>query len=58
MFGVALTLGSLFAYLGVILLIFGVLIRIHDEDALMARQFPNEYPEYKKSTKALVPFIW
>ena len=32
MFGVALTLGSLFSYLGVILFMIGVLIRIHDEE--------------------------
>jgi len=28
------------------------------EDELMARQFPNEYPGYKKATKALIPFVW
>jgi len=42
-FGVALTLGSLSAYLGVVLLLVGMLIRIHDEDALMAQQFPSEH---------------
>jgi hypothetical protein len=28
------------------------------EDKLMERQVPNEYPEYKKRTKALILFLW
>jgi protein-S-isoprenylcysteine O-methyltransferase Ste14 len=32
--------------------------RVGAEDKLMEQQFPNEYPEYKKRTKALIPFIW
>jgi hypothetical protein len=28
------------------------------EDKLMEQQFPNEYSNYKKRTKALIPFIW
>jgi protein-S-isoprenylcysteine O-methyltransferase len=28
------------------------------EDKLMTRQFPNEYPDYMKRTKALIPFVW
>ena len=32
--------------------------RVGAEDRLMAQQFPNEYPEYKKQTKALIPFVW
>jgi protein-S-isoprenylcysteine O-methyltransferase Ste14 len=34
------------------------LYRVGAEDKLMAQQFPNEYPEYKKRTKALIPFVW
>jgi hypothetical protein len=32
--------------------------RVGAEDELMAQQFPNEYPDYKKRTKALIPFVW
>lgn len=32
--------------------------RVGAEDTLMAQQFPNEYPDYKKRTKALIPFVW
>jgi protein-S-isoprenylcysteine O-methyltransferase Ste14 len=42
----AVILGSLFLW------------RVRAEDNLMAQQFPNEYPDYQKRTKALIPFIW
>jgi protein-S-isoprenylcysteine O-methyltransferase Ste14 len=32
--------------------------RVGAEDRLMEQQFPNEYPAYKKRTKALIPFVW
>ncbi len=32
--------------------------RIPVEERIMAETFPEKYPEYKKRTKALVPFIW
>jgi protein-S-isoprenylcysteine O-methyltransferase len=28
------------------------------EDKLIARESPNEYPDYKRSKKALIPFVW
>ena len=57
-FGVALTLGSLLAYSGVALLLIGILIRIRDEETLMAKQFPEEHTAYRARTKKLAPFIW
>jgi protein-S-isoprenylcysteine O-methyltransferase Ste14 len=56
--GAALTIGSLFAYVGAICLLAGMLIRIHDEDALMAQQFPQEHAAYRAQTKTFIPFIW
>ena len=32
--------------------------RVHVEEELMTKQFPSQYPEYKKRTWALLPFIW
>jgi protein-S-isoprenylcysteine O-methyltransferase Ste14 len=32
--------------------------RVGAEDRLMAQQFPSEYPEFKKRTWALFPFIY
>ena len=33
-------------------------IRARQEEKLMTRTFPKEYPEYKKKVKALIPFIF
>ena len=33
-------------------------IRIGTEEGIMTKQFPDQYPEYKKHTYALVPFVW
>ena len=33
------------------------LVRIKKEEELMTKTFPKEYPEYRKRTKALIPFI-
>lgn len=32
--------------------------RIRTEERLMTEQFPDQYPAYKKRTKALIPFVW
>ena len=55
--GSAIVCGGAFVFLLVLLgAIF--LWRVGAEDKLMEQQFPNEYPDYKKRTKALIPFIW
>jgi protein-S-isoprenylcysteine O-methyltransferase len=43
-----------------LLIILGAIFfwRVGAEDKLMAQQFPNQYPDYKKRTKALIPFVW
>lgn len=44
-----------------LMLIIAVLIfvsRINKEEKFMLRLFPDQYPGYKKRTKALVPFVW
>ena len=32
--------------------------RVGAEDRLMENQFPEEYPAYKQTTKALIPRVW
>jgi protein-S-isoprenylcysteine O-methyltransferase Ste14 len=32
--------------------------RVHKEEGLMQGQFPDQYPEYKKHTWALIPYLW
>ncbi len=55
--GSAIVCGGAWIFL---LLILGpfFLGRMGAEDKVMAQQFPNEYPAYKKRTKALIPFVW
>ena len=56
-FGTVLAAG----YIWLIPLIFGGVVfirRVSIEEQIMMKQFPDAYPEYKKRTKALIPFIW
>jgi len=55
--GSAIVAGGAFIFLLVFL---GAIFvwRVGAEDRLMERQFPNEYPKYKKRTKAMLPFVW
>lgn len=55
--GSAIVAGGAWIFLLVIL---GSLFlwRVGAEDKLMARQFPNQFPDYKQRTKALIPFVW
>lgn len=56
--GMALTIGTLSTYIGTLLFLIAFLIRMEKEEALMITQFPNEYPEFKKRSKKLIPFVW
>lgn len=57
-------LGSLFATFEAFwlyfLLIMGIVYvrRIHIEEGIMMRTFPDAYPAYREKTNALIPFIW
>lgn len=35
-----------------------ILYRVPVEERMMMQTFPDRYPAYKKSTNALIPFIW
>jgi protein-S-isoprenylcysteine O-methyltransferase Ste14 len=52
--------GSCWRRVDFLLLILGTIFvwRVGAEDKLMAQQFPNEYPDYQRQTKALLSFIW
>lgn len=30
----------------------------HEEEAMLTKEFPGSYPEYRAGTKMLIPFIW
>lgn len=58
LFGSALFLGGLWFFV-VLFFFFGfVAVSAKGEERLLAKRFPDEYPEYKKRTKALIPFVW
>ncbi len=61
--GLASCIGSAMVCGGVWIFLFFILgglflWRVGAEDELLARQFPKEYPDYKKRTKKLIPFVW
>lgn len=58
MAGTALTVGRAASYLGVALGLAAFLIRVRDEDAVMAEEFPAAHRTYRARTKALIPFVW
>lgn len=55
--GSAVVVGGGFVFL-LILLGFIFLWRVGAEDRLLARQFPDDFPDYAHRTKALIPFVW
>jgi len=57
MLGSALASGVLWL---IVFVFFGTyfVISARAEERLMLRQFPEEYPEYRAKTKAIVPFVW
>jgi protein-S-isoprenylcysteine O-methyltransferase Ste14 len=58
MLGSCLVLGQVFgfAYFGLSLL--GLARKSRQEEALLAKQFPNEYPNYKQRVRMLLPYLY
>ena len=56
--GVAIYLGVLAGFLGVLFLFLSFWIKSRQEERLMDKHFSKEYKKYKKTTKALIPFIY
>jgi protein-S-isoprenylcysteine O-methyltransferase Ste14 len=56
--GTALTIGWLASYLGVVSGLVAILVRVNDEEALMAQEFPESHKAYRQRTKKLIPFVW
>jgi protein-S-isoprenylcysteine O-methyltransferase Ste14 len=57
LFGSALVNGFMWVIVFILLTIV-FLLRIPKEEGYMMQLFPDRYPEYKKQTKALIPFVW
>jgi len=55
--GTAIGFGQLHCWLSIPITAIGFWIKLSQEEQLLLRHFPNEYPAYQKQVKALVPFI-
>lgn len=55
--GTALT-SSIFGIGMLIFISIAFALRINKEEKIMLDLFPEQYPEYQKHTKRLVPFVW
>jgi protein-S-isoprenylcysteine O-methyltransferase Ste14 len=56
--GTAVCAGRLRALIGFSLVAASFWIKLRQEETLMIRHFPNDYPAYKARVKALVPFLF
>lgn len=57
MFGSALVIGSIWFAVFIVSGIYFI-YSAKQEEKIMAGEFPDQYPAYKKRTKALIPFVW
>jgi len=55
--GTAIEIGQLHCWLSLPVTVIGFWIKLSQEERLLLRHFPNEYPVYQKQVKALVPFV-
>jgi protein-S-isoprenylcysteine O-methyltransferase Ste14 len=55
--GSAIEATQLHCWLGMIIAGLGFWIKLSQEERLLWRHFPDQYPQYKKEVKALVPWI-
>jgi protein-S-isoprenylcysteine O-methyltransferase Ste14 len=55
--GTAIEVGRLRCWLALPLMAFAFWIKLKQEERLMLRHFPEDYPVYQKQVKALMPFV-
>jgi len=55
--GTAIGSGSLVAFAGLASFVVGFWIKLNQEERLLMRAFPDEYPVYRASVKALIPYV-
>jgi protein-S-isoprenylcysteine O-methyltransferase Ste14 len=56
--GTAVAIGEWQCIIGLVLVIFAFVTKIHQEEPIMLQAFPDAYPEYRKRVKALLPGIF
>jgi protein-S-isoprenylcysteine O-methyltransferase Ste14 len=56
-FGTAIAFGRLAAFIAVPLVFVSFWIKLSQEERLMLRQFPDDYPDYQRRVKRTIPFL-
>jgi protein-S-isoprenylcysteine O-methyltransferase Ste14 len=56
--GTALATGAPYGFVGLALILFGFLVRVRLEEALMRKTFPGEYDDYSRHTARLIPGVY
>lgn len=56
--GTALSFGTLSACVGLLIVLLGIYLKLHDEESILTEHFGSQYESYRKQTKALIPFVW
>ena len=56
--GTVLAVDTIEAFVGFLLIAASLWIKMGQEERLMMRQFPDDYPAYRQRVKRLIPFIW
>ena len=55
--GTAVVVGQLHSWLGFPFSCAGFWFKLKQEETLLLRHFPDDYPAYQKQVKALMPFV-
>ncbi len=55
--GTAIGSGQLIAFVGLALFFVGFWIKLRQEEKLLVRSFPEEYPAYRARVRALIPHV-
>jgi protein-S-isoprenylcysteine O-methyltransferase Ste14 len=55
--GTTMFIGQLRCFIGLPLVTLGFWIKLRQEERMMARHFPEAYPNYRREVKALIPFV-
>ena len=56
--GTAIASGLVIGFVGLASFLIGFLIKLHQEERLLVRAFPSEYPAYQARVKALIPYLF
>ncbi len=56
--GTAIVLDELRGFLAIAFFLGSVALRIHAEEIVLTQQFPQEFPQYKKRTRLLIPWLF